>query len=65
MSEQNRHSIIGQMTNSCTLFNYLWIKCKLAYTAEFFQLFNFKMKIFQILGHLQYISDQEFEKFSF
>ena len=33
-------------------------------TAVFFQLFNFKMKIFQILGHLQYISDQEFEKFS-
>ena len=26
---------------------------------------NFKIKFFQTLGHLQYISDQEFEKFSF
>ena len=31
----------------------------------FFQLFKFKMKIFQIFDHLQYISDQKFEKFSF
>ena len=34
-------------------------------TAVFFELFNFEMKIFQIFGLLQYISDQEFEKFSF
>ena len=34
-------------------------------TAAFFQLFNFKMKIFPILGHLQYKSDQEYKKFSF
>ena len=37
----------------------------LADIAEFFQLFNFKMKIFQILGHLCIVSDREFEKFSF
>ena len=34
-------------------------------TAVFFLLFNFKMKFFQIFGHLQYISDQELEKYPF
>ena len=34
-------------------------------TAVFFQLFNFKMKTFPIFGHLQYISDRNWEKFYF
>ena len=34
-------------------------------TAVFFQLFNFKMKIFPILGHLCIVSDLELDKFSF
>ena len=38
-----------------------WIK----HTAVFFLLFNFKMKIFPIFGHLCIVSDQELEIFSF
>ena len=34
-------------------------------TAVFFQLFNFKMKFFPILGHLYIVSDRELEKASF
>ena len=34
-------------------------------TAVMFYLFNFKMKIFPILGHFQHISDQKLEIFSF
>ena len=34
-------------------------------TAVFFKVFNFKMKIFQILGHLCIVGDHEFENFSF
>ena len=34
-------------------------------TAVFFELFNFKMKIFPILGHLCIVSDRELKRFSF
>ena len=32
------------------------------FTAVFFELFNFKMKSFQILGHLCIVGDQKFER---
>ena len=36
-----------------------------AFTAVFFWLFNFKMKIFPIFGHLCFASDRKLEIFSF
>ena len=35
------------------------------FTVLLFHLFIFKMKFFQIIGHLCIVSDQEFENFSF